>query len=107
MKDSLLDVLRRVTRIALRSPIAGRRTRACVAILVAAVAAQRVPAAAVGPQLNPGTLDRTFGTDGKVLTDFRGPISSSSQAVAVQTGGKIVVAGTALDAPGNRFGLAR
>ena len=59
------------------------------------------------PQLHAGSLDPRFGAAGRVLTDFRAPISSGGQAVAVQRDGKIVVAGTAQDAPGRRFALTR
>jgi len=40
-----------------------------------------------------GTLDSTFGTQGKVLTDFPGQGQDVARGVAVQTDGKIVVAG--------------
>jgi len=54
-----------------------------------------------------GVLDTTFGTGGKVFTDF----SSSedyANAVAIQAGGRIVVAGVAAQGSGNSsFALAR
>jgi len=40
-----------------------------------------------------GDLDPTFGTDGKVLTDFDHS-TDIANAVAVQTDGKLVVVGT-------------
>jgi len=40
-----------------------------------------------------GTLDASFGTDGKVITDFG--VSAAANSVAVQPDGKIVVAGEA------------
>src|SRR5207248_8962003 len=49
----------------------------------------------------PGDLDSTFGTGGKVTTDFGG--DDFGRKVAIQTGGKIVVAGEA----SNNFALAR
>ena len=54
-----------------------------------------------------GSLDNSFGTDGKVLTDING-ISESATAVAIQPGGKIVMAGYSWN-PGyqNDFALAR
>lgn len=54
-----------------------------------------------------GTLDLSFGNGGKVLIDFAGK-ADTARAVALQSDGKIVVAGGATDA-GNeeRFGVAR
>jgi uncharacterized delta-60 repeat protein len=49
-----------------------------------------------------GTLDLTFGTNGKVMTDFSAS-HDSAQGVAIQADGKIVVLGTVDVA----FGLAR
>src|SRR5919197_1587907 len=51
-----------------------------------------------------GTLDRTFGGDGKVTTHFVG--SAVAFGVAIQSDGKIVAAGRA-GGPGGRFALAR
>jgi uncharacterized delta-60 repeat protein len=54
-----------------------------------------------------GNLDATFGTGGRVLTDFAGA-SETAYAVAVQPDGKIVVAGTtAGSGTGNDFAVAR
>ena len=59
-----------------------------------------------------GTLDASFGTGGKVTTDFNG-VADRAFAVAIQTDGKIVVAGdVGFDTPsgvgaGADFGLAR
>src|SRR3989441_9250926 len=58
-----------------------------------------------------GTLDDTFGSLGRVTTDFFGR-TDSAQAVVIQPDNKLVVAGwvTALDRTGNpdtRFGLVR
>jgi uncharacterized delta-60 repeat protein len=39
-----------------------------------------------------GSLDRSFGIDGKVITDWSG-ISDTARALAIQSDGKIVVAG--------------
>ena len=49
-----------------------------------------------------GTLDTSFGTGGKVITDF-GTTSDGAHSIAVQPDGKIVTAGLAR----NRFALAR
>ena len=46
-----------------------------------------------------GDLDPTFGSGGQVITDFFGH-SSGAAAIAVQSDGKIVVAGSALSALG-------
>jgi uncharacterized delta-60 repeat protein len=54
-----------------------------------------------------GSLDSTFGTGGKVITDF-GAGSSSGSAIALQTDGNIVVAGqTLVVGGGTSFALAR
>ena len=54
-----------------------------------------------------GTLDSTFGLDGKVMTDF-GAGGSTAQAVAVQPDGKIVAAGeTVVSRPDFDIALAR
>jgi uncharacterized delta-60 repeat protein len=57
--------------------------------------------------LNAGTLDPTFGTGGKVLTDFTGSLDSSGQVVLLQTDGKVVVAGSAANGAGSDIALAR
>jgi len=43
--------------------------------------------------LSDGTLDNTFGTGGKVISDFGGGNTDEGYAVAIQNDGKIVVAG--------------
>ena len=54
-----------------------------------------------------GDLDSTFGSGGKVVTDFFGR-SSGANAIALQADGKMVVAGNALSALGPPdFALAR
>jgi uncharacterized delta-60 repeat protein len=53
-----------------------------------------------------GTLDTSFGTGGKVITDFEG-VSAEAYSVAVQTDGKIVVAGEANIDGGDDFALVR
>lgn len=54
-----------------------------------------------------GTLDDTFGNDGKVTTDFGGKDDSGS-AIVLQPDGKIIVTGTAGTSPGrHHFALAR
>lgn len=56
-----------------------------------------------------GSLDTSFDTDGKVATDFSNDIDQA-HAVAIQSDGKIVVAGHATPATGNQlfdFGVAR
>jgi len=52
-----------------------------------------------------GSLDTTFGTDGKVTTDFSGEFGDQAYAVAIDSSEKIVVAGTVFWE--NAFGLAR
>ena len=53
-----------------------------------------------------GTLDDTFGTGGKVTTDFAG-VSANAYSIAIQRDGKIVVTGEANVDGGEDFALAR
>jgi uncharacterized delta-60 repeat protein len=53
-----------------------------------------------------GGLDFTFGTSGRVRTDFGGRYDDAS-ALAVQADGRIVVAGSSSDATGNDMAVAR
>jgi len=61
-----------------------------MAVLALALAAAALPGAAVAA---PGDLDTSFGTGGKVTTDF-GPGSNSAAAVAIQADATIVAAGS-------------
>jgi uncharacterized delta-60 repeat protein len=62
---------------------------------------------AAGPALaKAGSLDPTFGTGGKVITDF-GNIADEAQAVAVQPDGKLVAAGNTFTGTDVEFALAR
>ncbi len=55
-----------------------------------------------------GSLDPTFGAGGKVLTDFGGSLSNAT-STAIQSDGKIVVAGTAVNSASDnsKFAVAR
>jgi uncharacterized delta-60 repeat protein len=53
-----------------------------------------------------GTLDTSFGTAGRVTTDFGGPWEAAS-SLAIQGDGKIVVAGFTTVSPFANFALAR
>jgi len=53
-----------------------------------------------------GSLDTTFGTNGKVTTDFGG-IYESGRSLALQQDGKVVVAGSSVISLFNDFVLAR
>jgi uncharacterized delta-60 repeat protein len=53
-----------------------------------------------------GTLDASFGTGGKVITDFGG-IPAAARILAVQQDGKILAAGVAFSNGGTDFALAR
>jgi uncharacterized delta-60 repeat protein len=53
-----------------------------------------------------GALDPTFGTDGRVRTDFGGRFDEAL-AAAIQSDGKIVVAGSSSDATGYDMAVAR
>src|SRR6266702_1236709 len=63
---------------------------------------------ALARYLPDGSLDPSFGTNGKVATDFHGS-TDVARAVALQPDGRIVVAGYALrlDGPAFDFALAR
>ncbi len=52
-----------------------------------------------------GNLDTTFGTNGKVITDFSG--SAYAQALALDSSGRIVVAGNNITNVSSNFALAR
>ena len=55
-----------------------------------------------------GKLDRTFGGDGKVTTDFRNGSDDRASAMALQEDGKIVLAGFSVNASDIRdFAMAR
>lgn len=53
-----------------------------------------------------GTADSSFGTNGKVTTEF-GVTNQNAYAVALQSGGKIIIAGSASGSGGDDFVLAR
>ena len=75
----------------------------CVLLVSASVALMLSPAV----QAAPGDLDTTFGAGGKVTTDFGGS-ADRGLAVALQTDGKVVVAGHVVLPDGSsRIGLAR
>ena len=54
-----------------------------------------------------GTLDIGFGTDGKVTTDFQSGGDDRGEAAALQSDGKIVVAGRSNKGNDKRFAVAR
>jgi len=54
-----------------------------------------------------GTLDSTFGGTGIVLTDFGGLSVAGARAVAIQSDGRILVAGRAGSESNGRVGMAR
>ncbi len=61
---------------------------------------------AVARYLSDGTLDPEFGTGGMVTCDFAGS-TDLGHAVAIQSDGKIIVAGEALSGAQNSFALVR
>ena len=63
-------------------------------LILCLATALALPLALPVAQAAPGDLDTTFGTGGKVTTDFSGG-TDQAFAVALQTDGKIVVAGEA------------
>jgi uncharacterized delta-60 repeat protein len=54
-----------------------------------------------------GSLDRSFGSGGKVLTNFSGSFYGEAHAVAIQENGKIVAAGVSTATGYDDFALAR
>src|SRR5205823_3136702 len=54
-----------------------------------------------------GSLDNDFGNGGKVITGFSGAFSSAATALALQSDGKIVVAGDSRANGSRDFALAR
>jgi uncharacterized delta-60 repeat protein/uncharacterized repeat protein (TIGR01451 family) len=72
----------------------------CLAILLVAVAAAPILAG------RPGDLDPTFAGDGRVTTDFAQGVDRGF-AVALQSDGKVLVAGRAHTGSDHDFGLAR
>src|SRR5438093_1292576 len=55
-----------------------------------------------------GSLDTSFGTAGKVMTDFTGiPGFDEAHALAIQSDGKVVAVGLAMTTSKNDFALAR
>jgi uncharacterized delta-60 repeat protein len=54
-----------------------------------------------------GSLDTTFDDDGKVTTDFGENLYDRAYSAAIQTDGKIVVAGSSADSINEVFALAR
>jgi len=67
------------------------------------LSALSAPASALGA---PGDLDPTFGSGGKLTTDFGVDLDSAS-GVAVHGDGKIVVAGFTVNGTSNDFAVAR
>src|SRR6266540_2032037 len=74
-------------------------------LALAIVLAPTLVSAQTLPAESSGTLDVSFGTGGKVTTDFGGP--DLARAIAVQPDGKIVAAGVAFITGGGDFALAR
>jgi len=86
-----------------RGGVRGRSGRLVLAAVVAsALVLGAVPAGALDSDLDP-----SFGGDGIVTTGFPGGIDETAHAIAIQSDGKIVVAGRASSATGGDFGLAR
>ncbi len=54
-----------------------------------------------------GSLDTTFGTDGKVFTNFAVNDNDWAYSIAIQADGKIVAGGFTSETPGSAFALAR
>jgi uncharacterized delta-60 repeat protein len=73
-------------------------------VLIAAVFGLALP---IYAQAAAGDLDPSFGSGGKVLTDFSGLSEDVARSVAVAPGGKVVVAGFSDMGGGRDFALAR
>jgi uncharacterized delta-60 repeat protein len=76
-----------------------------ITILISTGLFARVRAQDIQPEAA-GDLDSSFGTGGKIATDF-GALGSAANAIAVQGDGKLVIAGTIVLPTGNDFGVAR
>ena len=76
-------------------------------MLATALVAAQASVALAGPAgALAGTLDRTFGTGGKVTTDFAGSFDQAN-ALVLQANGKLVAAGIAYTESDSAFVLAR
>jgi uncharacterized delta-60 repeat protein len=64
------------------------------------------PDSTIDTPTTPGSLDTTFGTGGKVTTEIGGS-HDSGYSVAIQSDGKIVVAGSSNNGSDYDFALAR
>ena len=83
------------------------KTRAVRVLLVAVVGVATLGVVGVGAAVAaPGDLDATFGTDGMVLTDI-GTGNDSGRAVAVDSAGRIVVAGYSYNGVDDDFAVVR
>src|SRR5262245_48518602 len=78
------------------------RTRHRIALVALAVVL--APALIAGQTL--GKLDPTFGTGGRLITNFGG-YGETARGLAVQPDGKIVAAGWTISNAGTDFALAR
>jgi uncharacterized delta-60 repeat protein len=89
----------------LKSEHGSTRTLGCRTVILGALlltAAVGLPAWAAGRALDP-----TFGTDGKVLTNFTPQVDAAS-SVAAQADGRLVAGGSAgIGSPDTKFALAR
>jgi uncharacterized delta-60 repeat protein len=77
-----------------------------LAIVLTAILISGRPLRLVRATESSDTLDASFGTGGKVTTDFAG-LDDGANSVAVQLNGKIVAAGDASTGDGSDFALAR
>jgi len=77
-----------------------RRTLALLALTIV------LAPALASPQTTHATLDASFGTGGRVITNIEGNFDFA-RGVVVQPGGKIIAAGVALGDRGSDFGLTR
>jgi uncharacterized delta-60 repeat protein len=78
-----------------------------IASIIALIAATLFIQARTSIAAADGDLDSTFGSGGKVITDFSGR-SNGANAIALQADGRIVIAGSALSAAGPPdFAVAR
>jgi uncharacterized delta-60 repeat protein len=90
----------------MQNPSKLTRTLLVLAIVLVSTLISGRPLRVVRAAESSGTLDASFGTGGKVTTDFAG-LDDSAISVAVEPNGKIVVAGDTFTGTDSDFALAR
>ncbi len=88
--------------------LGGMAVQANGKIVAAVTSGSGLAQVAMAARFNPdGSIDTGFGVGGLATADFLPGFQNGTDAIALQTDGKIVVAGSADGASGNDFGVAR